>query len=423
MKKTRIPYADPMSAGRTPSPFTSLTLVVVGAVAAMALPHPLKLLLAGPVLLVGLGLLGFHLFRSESPHQKALRRVEQEFLDLRTRAEREDQLRKGILASLQEGTLVFDEDRRLLLANQAAVRVLGTGSRLEVNAGLPEAFRDPESLAQLDRAFRGDTVEWTLRRDPRVLQIRAMPFQAGMETRGVLVTMGDVTRMEALETTRQKFISNASHELKTPVTAIRVAAENLQEGETLSAEDESSLRTIFRAIEKMSLLLDDISELSRIETGALVLEARPFKVADFAQELLEDLAPQAKAKGMLLQLELGPGLEDLVLVSDPLRLHQLLENLLSNALKFSPKGSSVHLEAAREPDFLRWGIRDQGPGIADLEQARIFERFYRTASARGVPGTGLGLAIVKHLARLMGGEVLLESEVGKGSLFTFRMPL
>ncbi|HXC16515.1 MAG TPA: ATP-binding protein [Holophagaceae bacterium] len=409
--------------GRITPPLLALVLAITGALLAALLPHPLKLLMGGPLLAIGLGLLLYQVLGAESPHQRAVRRLEEELLALHTRAEREDQLRKGILASLREGVLVFGEDRRLLLANPGAARLLGSGSRLHEGAGLAEGFRDPESLAQLETAFGGEAVQWTLKREPRVLRVRALPFQAGLEARGVLITLDDVTRMEALETTRQKFISNASHELKTPVTAIRIAAENLQDGGSVAAEGDSSLRTIFRALEKMTLLLDDVSELSRIETGALVLEPRAMLVAGFARELLEDLEPQTRAKGVELELGLGTGVEDLRIQADPLRLHQLLENLLSNAVKFSPTGAGVRLEIAREGNLLRWTILDRGPGIPESEQARVFERFYRTSAARAVPGTGLGLAIVKHLARLMGGEITLHSESGKGAAFTFTMPL
>ena len=173
----------------------------------------------------------------------------------------------------------------------------------------------------------------------------------------------------------------------------------------------------------MTLLLNDISELSRIETGALILEPRPTPIGAFARELMEDVAVQAQGKGVNLRLDLGPGVEGLRVEADPLRLHQLLENLLSNAVKFSPAEAEVSLSAAREGSLLVWTVADQGPGIGEAEQARVFERFYRTASARAVPGTGLGLAIVKHLARLMGGEVTLRSEPGKGAAFTFKMPL
>ena len=408
---------------RITPPLLSIALALAGAGILAFLPEPLNLWLGGPMLALGLGLLLYQLLRVESPHQRALRSLQDENLDLRTRADREDQLRRGILASLREGVLVFGEDRRLLQANPAAALLLGSGSRLSEGAGLAEAFRDPESLAQMEAAFRGEAPQWTIRREPRVLRARALPFQAGLEARGVLITLDDITRMEALETTRQKFISNASHELKTPVTAIRIAAENLQDGGSVGADGEPSLRSIFRSVEKMTLLLNDISELSRIETGALILEPRPTPIGAFTRELMEDLSVQAAGKGVRLKLDLGPGVDGLRVAADPLRLHQLLENLLSNAVKFSPSGAEVSLRAAREEGSLVWTVTDQGPGISEAEQARVFERFYRTASARAVPGTGLGLAIVKHLVMAHGGELRVESEQERGTTVRFTLPV
>lgn len=408
---------------RITPPWFAMVLALGGGTLTVLLPSPLNLLIGGPMLAWGLGLLLYQGLRVEGPHRRAMRLMEEEILALRSRADREDQLRQGILASLREGVLVFGEERRLLLANPAAARLLDAGNRLMEGAGVVEAFRDPESLTGIEAAFQGDSPQWTLRRGGLVLRARALPFQAGLEARGVLITLDDITRMEALETTRQKFISNASHELKTPVTAIRIAVENLQDSGAVAAEGEPGLKSILRSVEKMTLLLNDISELSLIETGALALDTRSVPIAAFARELLEDLAPQALAKGVALRLDLAPELETTRAEADPFRLHQLLENLLSNAVKFSPGGTEVRLQAERDGAHLRWTVRDQGPGIPETEQARIFERFYRTASARAVPGTGLGLAIVKHLARLMGGEITLKSEVGKGAAFMFRMPL
>ena len=124
-----------------------------------------------------------------------------------------------------------------------------------------------------------------------------------------------------------------------------------------------------------------------------------------------------------LQLDAPVPAEAMWLKGDPFRLRQIVNNLMSNALKFSPEGGTVVLSVEREGPWLRWRVRDEGPGIAPTEQARIFERFYRSPSARGVPGTGLGLAIVKHLAGLMNGEVAVSSELGRGSTFTLSLPL
>lgn len=351
---------------------------------------------------------------------RAWAQLEKENLILRERARQEDQLRMKILASLREGVLLLDRDRRLNLFNPAASSLLGSSSRLAAGVDWAEIFREPESLRKLDEAYAGEGLEWTLRREPRVLRVRALPFALNQAEGGLLVTLDDITRQEALEITRQKFISNASHELKTPSTSIRIATEDLLEGGYVMPGGEPSLRLILRAIDRMTLLLNDITELSRIETGALELNPQRFEVGPLARRLIEDSEPQALTRKIKLELQVEEPLPPVV--ADPHRLGQLLENLISNAVKFSPEGAKVLLRIASEPGWITWSVKDEGPGIAKAEQARIFERFYRSPATRAVPGTGLGLAIVKHLGRLLGGEIQLSSELGQGATFSFRMP-
>ncbi len=404
------------------SPFGTFTLALLGAILVVVLPSPLKLLLGGPCLILGTALLLRHLVQAYRD-RASLSLLEAENRLLRTRAEEDDRLRLGILAKLKEGVVVLGEDRRIQLFNPAAQMLLGTGSRLELEGSLVELFREPETRQQIEAAYSGEIGEWNLRREPRVLRLRALPFRSAGLGQGVLLTLDDISRQEALETTRQKFISNASHELKTPVTSIRIATENLMDGGFVPAEGLAGLKTILRSVDRMTLLLHDVSELSRIETGALNLAPEPLPPVAFARQLLEDAAPQAQLRRVTLNLDAAVELEKLRLAADPLRLHQLLENLLSNAIKFSPEGAEVKLRLQLSAPYLLWEVADAGPGIPESEQHRVFERFYRSASVRGIPGTGLGLAIVKHLARLMGGEVTLRSESGKGSTFTFRQPL
>lgn len=355
-------------------------------------------------------------------------RMEARLGELSAQLEQEDALRWNLLANLRAGVLLFRDSGRLRLFNPAARQLLGSSSHVAVGTTLAEAFREPESLRNLEAAAGGESPEWVLRRQGRTLLVRAVAIRdASGERRrdddGLLVTLHDITRQEALETTRQKFISNASHELKTPTTSIRVAAENLMDGGMVSPEGDVNLRIILRSVDRMTLLLHDISELSRIETGALALEPAPLAVLPFSRELLEDCATQARERQVTLRLTGEACAQDLVLQADAHRLNQLLENLLNNAIKFSPAGAEVILELQRDRDFLAWAVRDQGSGISSGDLERIFERFYRAPSARAVPGTGLGLAIVKHLALLMNGEVTVQSTPGTGSTFTFRFPL
>jgi len=347
--------------------------------------------------------------------------LEQENLSLRELREAEDALRKGILSRLQEGVILFGPDRTLRLYNPAAEALLGRGAALVKGASAESLFREPEARRQLAAAQAGDAVEWTLERGHRILRIRGLPFRSGNEG-SLLLTLDDVSRQEALENTRQRFISNLSHELKTPLTSLRIATDNLQAERTQSGMQDADIALLQRAVERMTLLLDDISELSRIESGALRLNPGSVQVGAFAKDLLEEFAPQARKKDLRFLADLAPGIEASVVRVDGLRLHQLLANLVSNALKFSPPGKEVVLAFALEGGRQRWEVRDQGPGIALEDQSKVFERFFRSASVRSVPGTGLGLAIVKHLARLMGGEVGFDSRPGAGATFWVDLP-
>jgi len=179
---------------------------------------------------------------------------------------------------------------------------------------------------------------------------------------------------------------------------------------------------MLRAVDRMTMLLEDISELSRIETGALRLEPVPLRLGSFAADSLENTRPQSEAADVRVELDLPDQLRDLAFQADPLRLLQLLDNLLSNAIKFSPAGATVTVQVRKEGPWLAWSVIDRGPGISETDAQRIFERFYRAPTVRRIPGTGLGLAIVKHLAVLMNGEVDLRTEVGQGSTFIFRLP-
>ncbi len=346
--------------------------------------------------------------------------LEQENLDLKEKAAREDRLLPGIMARLEEGVLLFGAGGGLEQFNPAAQRHLGLGAPLAKGMSVGEVFRDPDSPGAVQKAYQGLGAEWRLARAARTLRVRAIPFAPLGSVAGVLLTLDDVTSQEALETTRQKFISNVSHELKTPVTAIRIAAENLQE-EELSNTARESAQSLLRSVDRLALLLGDLSELSRIESGALRLAPESLDLAVYLDTLVRDLREQHAGKGVTVEMQLSAPVGTRIL-ADPLRLHQVIENLVSNAMKFSPPGGQVALSVFVTAQGQTWEVRDQGPGIPETEQGRIFERFYRSQAAKAMPGTGLGLAIVKHLCRLMGGEVTVESRSGEGATFRVMLP-
>lgn len=347
--------------------------------------------------------------------------LEQENSDLRERAAREDHLLRSMMTRLEEGVLLFGASSTLEIFNPAAQRLVGLGAPLATGMSPLDVFQDAESPVAIQRAYLGVPAEWRLERASRVLRLRAIPFAPSGSTSGVLLTMDDVTRQEALETTRQKFISNVSHELKTPVTAIRIAAENLLD-EPLSETGQTSAQALLRSVDRLALLLGDVSELSRIESGALRLAPEAVDLAGFLASLKEDFEARYAASNIHLALQ-GAFPEGTGVVVDPLRLSQILENLVSNAVKFSPPGGTVGVAVTVAGQRMQWEVSDEGPGIPVAEQGRIFERFYRAAGAKAKPGTGLGLAIVKHLCRLMGGEVIVESRPGEGARFRVTLPL
>ena len=347
--------------------------------------------------------------------------LEQENEDLRQKVALDERLLPGIMARLEEGVLLFARDGRLELFNPAAQRLLGLGAPLSKELPLDQVFHDEDSRACVRSGLGGQGREWRLARMGRTLRVRAIPFAPQGRVTGVLLTLDDVTRQEALETTRQKFISNVSHELKTPVTAIRIAAENL-----LEESDPGSVRqgaqSLLRSVDRLALLIQDLSELSRIESGALTLVPEVLRLDQVLADLVRELRQHPSARQATLR-EVLQAPPDTRIVVDPLRLHQVVENLVSNALKFSPPGGEVTLAVRVTTQGLVWEVTDQGPGIPVEEQGRIFERFYRAQAAKAKPGTGLGLAIVKHLSRLMGGEVTVESRPGAGATFRVILPI
>jgi signal transduction histidine kinase len=221
---------------------------------------------------------------------------------------------------------------------------------------------------------------------------------------------------------RRQFVADVSHELRTPVASIRAAAE-AAEGETGTTPELGRLLEIVgRQSRQMQDLVSDLTDLSQIETGAVTLQMERRAAGSLLAGVVRDLAPAADAREVVVLLNVQDGLE---IDGDPRRLSQVFRNLLDNAIKFSPKGARIDMNATRGAQGETIvSVRDFGPGIPKGEREKIFQRFYRVdpSRAKTVPGTGLGLAIVKHLLILHGGKICVESEVGKGSTFVVKVP-
>jgi len=330
-----------------------------------------------------------------------------------------------ILDALDDGVLLLDGAGRLLIANPAARSWFGLpddlrpGLPLKRVLGVPQVSALAEQAAEARAPVVGNLT--LVFPEPRTLALRAFPLADRGPTGRIVVTMTDITQRRRLEVLRRDFVANASHELKTPVAAVRALAETLLTA--LPDDPEAGRRfaeRIGREAERLDLLTRDLLDLSRVERGALDVE--PVDLVGLVKEVVGGYADRAEERRIKLSTEVEPGV---ALRGDRAQLGLLLSNLIDNALHYTPaKGAvCVRLNAAESRAVLQ--VHDTGQGIPAGELSRVFERFYRVdkARTRQTGGTGLGLAIVRHVAEAHGGTVRVDSELGRGSTFTVALPV
>jgi signal transduction histidine kinase len=241
-----------------------------------------------------------------------------------------------------------------------------------------------------------------------------------LDTGGAVTTLLDVSEIRRVEQVRRDFVANASHELKTPLTSIRGFAETLLEDEPPPELRLKFLRAIRDNTIRLQSLMEDLLDLSRLESGGWVARTEPVEVEEAAHEAWAQYVEEASRRDVELTLDV-----DLFIQADYQGLVQIFRNLLENALRHTPDGGHIHLAGHRDGEGRAVvEVSDDGEGIPSRALPRIFERFYRadTSRARDMGGTGLGLAIVRHLVNAMGGEVEAESELGRGTTIRFIIP-
>lgn len=352
---------------------------------------------------------------------KLATRLSSAFNDLR--AERD--LLGGILSGMGEGVLLVDDAGRVVLVNHGLREMLLIGDDA-VGRELAEVVRDRQLHSIIDKARQTKataSVELeTAGIKPRRFLVRALSLSP--QPFGTLAVFVDVTDLRRLEKLRRDFVANVSHELRTPVTAIRSATETLLEG---AAHDPAAMPVfvdmIDRNAQRLHALVEDLLDLSRLESREYRLETASVHLQDVVARTLSMFDERAARKGVRLTSVMG---DDAVFVqADPRALEQVLTNLLENAIKYCQPDSTIEVRAERESaSTVRVSLSDSGPGIEAKHLSRIFERFYRIdkGRSRDIGGTGLGLSIVKHLVEAMDGVVGVESVPGRGSTFWFTMP-
>lgn len=347
-----------------------------------------------------------------------------------------------ILSSMVEGVIAIDSDRRVIHANHAAINLLATvprgshtGNMNMTSSDLAwEDIRVPAIIEAVDNAFdSGEVVMVQMHRaeihNDQVVDIHVSPLMdENRAVTGAVLVLNDVSELANLERVRRDFVANASHELKTPITAIRGLTETMLDDPSM--DDETRLRFVERISAqsmRLSVLVTDLLAISRLEADQA---EQKHDLIDM-QELVKRSVSAAKAACVEKQLELSLDPDDTIsdmkamTVGDMQSLSQMVDNLLDNAVKYTPSGGRVSVRLTARDHQIQLQVSDTGIGIDNLARQRIFERFYRVdkARSRDLGGTGLGLSIVKNIAEQHGGAVQLESELGVGSTFTVTLPL
>lgn len=352
--------------------------------------------------------------------------------------QKESQL-ESVLDNMTSGIVMINRAGVILLLNRMAEELLGMPARDLLGRHYTEARQQYELMQMIGDALeRREHLRDELTfyyPEERQIEINLVPIEGRDDSGGLLLVLQDVTAIRRLERMRSEFVANVSHELKTPIAAVKGFAETLLGGAGSDPETQRAfLKIIHDESDRLNRLVNDILELSKIESRRAPLLFSPVELGPFIGKTVELLAKEAERKNIRIETEVG---DELYVEADEDRLRQIVVNVLSNAINYTPEGGRVRIQVepvasgdgqiAEEDDYdaIRIRISDNGIGIPKKDLPRIFERFYRVdkARSRSSGGTGLGLSIVKHLVELHRGSIAVESTVGVGTTFTIELPV
>ncbi|HZS44012.1 MAG TPA: ATP-binding protein [Blastocatellia bacterium] len=348
--------------------------------------------------------------------------------DFAVQADASDPLITSLLAGVDEAVLVIDPDSQVKAYNDQALELFGLHD-LSDPIRLSTVTRDQiiHTLVKqtLHNGVQHEERVQTVIGSERTLQVRATPIFDPDQGKvlGVVACIRDLSHIEHLERVRREFFANLSHDIRTPLTSILAYVETLLDGALSDSQNNVRfLEIIHRNASRLSILINDYSNLSLIESGGLKLHIEEVSLAQLIDELKVMFHSQLENNQIELRINIP---EDFNVYADPQRLVQILTNLLDNAIKFNKPGGKIFIEAETKSYYSVIVVRDTGSGITPQDLPRIFERLYRADKSRtpGVGGSGLGLAIVKHLAQAHGGEVEVESVPNLGSTFRVKLPI
>lgn len=329
----------------------------------------------------------------------------------------------AVVESMAEGVLAFDSAGLLHVVNPEATRLLGVTAEDGVGSSVEEITAEPGIINAVHGALGGESSVATVALAEHVVLIHCTPL-IGAETavEGAVLLLSDVTDRHRMEAAQRRFVADASHEMRTPIAALKGMLELLDDGaKNVPEVRDDFIHTMQLESDRLGRLVADLLTLARLEAGSIELKLAPVYVADLTSAVCQVMCTLANQADVSIAFEVP---EDETRVhADRDRIVQVLLSFVDNALKHSPAGSKVTLRAELAGNRVRMSVADEGPGIEPEAIARVFERFYRADSARGGTGTGLGLAIAKEIVEAHGSTIEVASAPGAGTRFSFELPL
>lgn len=362
-----------------------------------------------------------------APLSHSVERTAHELARLRQGMRDEAYSLKTVLESMEEGVMVVDSRHTLRLVNPSFLTLFRM-ARSPLGLSVLESLREPELQEMIAGVLRNNapqSCDFARQEKGRVQHFtaHAVPMADARSGLNALVIFRDVSRLKQLEDVRKEFVANVSHELRTPLAIFRGYVETLLDAPDMDHDDLTGiLKVLKRHSDRLNALVEDLLILARLESRHEELRIEPIAMEPFCSTIVRDWKAKVGAKEVELSLNVQASLPDLP--ADPLRLEQVLSNLLDNALKYTPRGGQIFIRVAREEEYFLVSVEDTGSGIPPADLPHIFERFYRAdkARAREQGGTGLGLSIVKHIVQSHGGTVRAESTHAKGTKIILTFP-
>jgi two-component system NtrC family sensor kinase len=320
-----------------------------------------------------------------------------------------------ILARVENGVIVVDPENRLLIMNQTARDAFGVNGNWN-RRPISEVIEDPRILAMLRASVRVPKREEVELQDGRVFNAQRTPI----EGIGQVIVMQDITHLKELDRIKSEFVTTVSHDLRSPLTAILGYIELIERSGGLNVQQEEFIRRVQLSVGQITDLVSNLLDLGRIEAG-LDEAKEDTPIAVLARYALESMRSTAESKGLTLESDIPEELP--MVLGAPIRLRQMIGNLLDNAVKYTPPEGVIHIEGEGEGNQVILRVRDSGPGIPAADQPYLFDKFFRASNVpEDLPGTGLGLSIVKSIVDNHDGRIWVESELGQGTTFTVVLP-